>query len=84
MNDDELKKQIKGVVRTAIQHGFNRSFRALEEARAIDTKNMREHYKGVGSKYYDMVTKEMESTEEQLDCVIDEIVASAKMRYNDG
>lgn len=77
MNGDELKKQIKGIVRTAIQHGFNRSFCALEEAKAIDSKKMREHYKGVGSRYYDIVSKEMELTEEQLDCVIDEIVTSA-------
>ena len=35
---------------------------ALEEAGAIDSKKMQEHYKGVGSKFYDLVTEQIEYT----------------------
>lgn len=52
-------------------------FVRLKKQRRLTQKKMREHYKGVGSRYYDIVSKEMELTEEQLDCVIDEIVTSA-------
>ena len=35
---------------------------------------MRKEYKGVGSKYYDLVTEQMEYTEKQLEPVIDQII----------
>jgi len=76
MNKSELKQKIQNVVSTAIQHGVNRSISALEEVRAIDTHKMREHYKGTGSKYYDLVTEQIEYTEKQLEPIINEIVNS--------
>jgi hypothetical protein len=52
--DDE----IAGCLIAIISDGFNRSLGALEAARAVDTRKMRGHYKGVGSKYYDLVTEQ--------------------------
>jgi hypothetical protein len=83
MNEYSIKKQIQSVVRTGIQHGFNRSIGALESAKAIDSSIMREEYKGVGSKYYDLVTEQMEFTEKQLESVIDEIVENINKQIND-
>ena len=77
-----IKKQIQSVVRTGIQHGFNRSIGALEEVKAIDSTEMRKHYKGVGSKYYDVVTEQMKFTEKQLESVIDEIVENINEKIN--
>ena len=45
-----------------ITDAFNRSIGALEDAGAIDAKKMRQHYKGIGSKYYDMVTEQIDVT----------------------
>jgi hypothetical protein len=45
-----------------ISDGFNRSLSALEQAGAIDTKKLREHYRGIGSKFYDVVTEQIEYT----------------------
>jgi hypothetical protein len=38
---------------------FNRSLNALEASGAIDLTQLRSEYRGVGSKYYDLVTQEM-------------------------
>jgi hypothetical protein len=45
-----------------ISDAFNRSIRALERAGALDTKKLAKHYKGIGSKYYDLVTEQIELT----------------------
>ena len=74
IKEHSIKEQIQGVVRTAIHHGFNRSVGALENVKAIDSTEMRKEYKGVGSKYYDLVTEQMEYTEKQLEPVIDQII----------
>ena len=42
--------------------GLNRSMGALEEAGAIDRKEMMKDYRGNGSKYYDLVTEKLEYT----------------------
>ena len=52
--DDQIEALLIGI----ISDGFNRSLRALEGARAVDTK-MRRHYSGIGSTYYDMVTEQI-------------------------
>jgi hypothetical protein len=55
-------KEITGQLVNIISDGFNRSLGALEQAGAIDTKKLREHYKGIGSKFYDVVTEQIEIT----------------------
>jgi len=55
-------KQIEGMLVAIISDGFNRSLDALRAAGAIDTAKLPEHYKGVGSKYYDLVTEQIELT----------------------
>ncbi len=39
---------------------FNRSINALEDAGALDTTTLRRHYSGIGSRYYDIVTVQIE------------------------
>jgi hypothetical protein len=51
--------QIAGLLIGIISDGFNRSLGALEAAGALDTKKMRLHYTGNGSKFYDMVTEQI-------------------------
>lgn len=53
-------EEIMGLLIAIIHNGFNRSLGALERAGAIDTRKMFIHYKGMGSKYYDIVTEQME------------------------
>jgi hypothetical protein len=53
--DDEISGRLIGI----ISDGFNRSLGALEAAGAVDTKKMRRHYTGIGSKFYDMVTEQI-------------------------
>ena len=40
---------------------FNRSVTALEEIGALDRERVQSQYRGVGSRYYDLVTNVMES-----------------------
>jgi len=56
--DAEIEQRLVGI----ISDGFNRSLNALREAGAIDTKKMDAKYKGIGSKYYDLVTDEIDYT----------------------
>jgi hypothetical protein len=51
--------QIAGLLVRIISDGFNRSLGALEAAGAVDTKKMRRHYTGIGSRFYDMVTEQI-------------------------
>lgn len=55
-------QEIAGQLVNIISDGFNRSLGALEEAGAIDTKKLREHYRGIGSKFYDVVTEQIDYT----------------------
>ncbi|MEI6297941.1 MAG: hypothetical protein WCO84_10000 [bacterium] len=55
-------QEIAGRLVNIISDGFNRSLGALEQAGAIDTKKLRKHYKGIGSKFYDVVTEQIEYT----------------------
>jgi hypothetical protein len=56
---DPTDDQIAGLLIGIISDGFNRSLGALEAAGALDTKKMQGHYKGIGSKYYDIVTEQI-------------------------
>lgn len=59
-----------------ISDGFNRSLNALVEAGVIDDRRLHEHYKGVGSKYYDLVTDEIEKTARSGAASIRELLSS--------
>jgi hypothetical protein len=52
-------EEIAGALVNIISDGFNRSMHALHDAGAIDTRQMRKEYTGVGSKYYDLVTEQI-------------------------
>jgi len=51
--------QIQDALVMAISDGFNRSTSALESAGAIDRRKMMTEYRGVGSRYYDIVTDQI-------------------------
>jgi hypothetical protein len=53
--DEEIAGRLIGI----ISDGFNRSLGVLVAAGAVDTKKMRRQYKGIGSKYYDIVTDQI-------------------------
>lgn len=53
-------KEIENVLGGILGDGFNRCLGALVKAGAIDTSKLNEHYKGMGSKYYDLVTEQIE------------------------
>jgi len=59
-SDEVIRSVLVGIM----SDGFNRSMQALEDARAIDRSKMQERYRGVGSEYYDLVTKQLEYTAE--------------------
>jgi len=75
MTEDEIKKEIQSIIYTAMHESFNRSISALEDAGALNTENMREHYSGVGSAHYDLVTKQMDYTAEQLNNSVSDLVS---------
>ncbi len=52
---------VESILVWIIADGFNRSMVDLEKAKAIDRTKMKQKYIGVGSEYYDIVTKEMQS-----------------------
>jgi hypothetical protein len=53
---------LKNLLIHAMTDAFNRSIGALEEAGAFSLKKMRSEYRGVGSRYYDVVTEAMLQT----------------------
>ena len=55
-------EEIAGKLIDIISDGLNRSLSALRRAGAVDTTEMDRQYKGVGSKYYDLVTEQIELT----------------------
>ena len=50
-------KSVEDVLLATLTDSLNRTLRALEDAGAIDTREFRHHYRGDGSKYYDLVTE---------------------------
>lgn len=58
MNNARLEQLLLDLMTAA----FNRSLTALEAAGAIDLSKMRSAYRGVGSRYYDLVTEELLKT----------------------
>ena len=55
-------EQIESVLIGILSDVFNRSLNALAEAGAIDITKLPQHYTGVGSRYYDLVTAHLEFT----------------------
>jgi hypothetical protein len=55
-------KEIEGALMSIMSDGFNRSIHVLAKVGVVDMDKLREHYKGVGSKYYDLVTEQLEHT----------------------
>jgi len=55
-------KQLTTALVTTMTDAFNRSIQALEDSGAIDASRMRSAYAGIGSKYYDIVTEQIERT----------------------
>ena len=51
--------QLESALMSVMSDAFNRCFSVLEAAGAIDAKEMRTDYRGVGSKYYDLVTEQI-------------------------
>jgi flagellar basal body rod protein FlgF len=56
------EEEITALLLRIMTDGFNRSLNALRAAGAVNTKVMDSNYKGVGSKYHDLVTMQMEHT----------------------
>ena len=73
--NENLEKQIQSALVGIMGDGFNRSINALEKAGAINTKKLRADYSGVGSKYYDVVTSELEYTAEHSLPIIRDMVS---------
>ncbi|MEI6085003.1 MAG: hypothetical protein WCS70_11965 [Verrucomicrobiota bacterium] len=59
---DATEKEIASRLTSIITDAFNRSINALEDAGAIDTAKLRKHYCGIGSRYYDIVTEQIDIT----------------------
>ena len=55
-------EEIAGRLVAIISDGFNRSLGALDRAGAVNAKHMWKYYKGIGSKYYDLVTEQISLT----------------------
>jgi len=71
---DNYKEKICNLAYEAIWRSFNRSISALEEAGAIDKTELNKEYRGVGSKYYDLVTEQMDFSLNEIRPIISEIV----------
>ena len=56
------REEISTLLERIISDGVNRSLAALKDAGALDQRKMSRHYQGVGSKYYDLVTRQVEQT----------------------
>lgn len=56
--DNEIEEFLIAI----LSDSFNRYLTALEEARALDTRKLRAEYCGPGSRYYDIVTQQIERT----------------------
>lgn len=56
------EQQVAWLLVPIITDAFNRSINTLEKAGAINRKELNKHYHGIGSKYYDIVTEQIEIT----------------------
>jgi len=56
------EQELANRLETLMTDAFNRSINALKDAGAINTKEMDKCYRGIGSKYYDLVTDQMQNT----------------------
>ncbi|MDQ8205758.1 hypothetical protein [Pelagicoccus sp. SDUM812003] len=72
--EKELEAEIAKLLKGLLTPGFNRSLGALEDAGAIDLRKLKKEYSGTGSKYYDIVTEQMELTVEYAKPSIHEMV----------
>jgi len=70
--EDQLVSTLLGIM----SDGFNRSLNALEKAGAIDLTELRSKYSGIGSEYYDVVTRALETTAESSRTTIREAIES--------
>jgi hypothetical protein len=61
---EDLEQGIARLLYGPMTDGFNRSMNAHRDAGATKTRKMDGQYCGVGSKYYDMVTEQMQLTVE--------------------
>ncbi len=62
MMKNPTDQEIAGRLVNVISDGFNRSLGALARAGAVDLKQMSKQYRGIGSKFYDLVTEQIEYT----------------------
>jgi hypothetical protein len=53
------EKEVADRLIPIISDAFNRSISALEDAGAIDTRKLQKHHRGVGTKYYDIVSEQI-------------------------
>ena len=56
MSDSE-SESVESALLSALTDSFNKTLRALEDAGAIDSTKLRGQYQGIGTKYYDLVTR---------------------------
>ncbi|MDJ0910598.1 MAG: hypothetical protein QNI99_15470 [Woeseiaceae bacterium] len=71
----ELEEELLAVFVGLQTDSFNRALAALVEANAVDTTEMAREYRGIGSKYYDLVTESFEYTVKWAQPAIREILA---------
>ncbi len=80
----EFEEKIASLISGLMTDGFNRSLGALEKAGAINLKKMNKKYCGIGSKYYDMVTEQMDLTVEYAKPVIKKMVVEYDANNRNG
>lgn len=73
---DSLEQKIQSVLIDCLSDGFNRAIGALEESGAIKLDEFQKEYKGIGSKYYDIVTEHLEYTAKIAARQIEELLSS--------
>lgn len=56
------EQELTNLLVKIVSDGFNRSLGVLQDERVVDSKKMAVHYRGTGSKLYDLVTKQIEQT----------------------
>ena len=70
----ELEEDITRLLMDFLVPSFNRSLGALADAGALNLEKLNKGYSGVGGKYYDIVTEQMEMTVEYAKPAIQEVV----------
>ena len=79
--NDELDEKIEGILIGIMADAFNRSMNALEKAGAINRKEMMTDYKGIGSKYYDLVTEQFEYTAHYTKVMIRDLIKEENNKH---